>query len=462
MRTIAFLFSAIFIGYLLTFPEDVFAADFPMLGGGENRTGFIEESDPKSSKIYWKFTLDDLREVCDCAMTGESAGAVVINGGRVFAVTEAGILALDINTRAGEWLAESLGPGGIATGEKFVYFTSSAENKVVALKQSDGKKAWEANTLEAISHSFPLIAEDKIFVGDDSGTLFAFEEETGKEIWRKKLGEEIHSSPTFGDGKVFVGTEGPEAGLFALDPETGEILWKFSIGEATRPGSERLNYFHATAAYANGMVFIGGENWFFYAVSAKDGSLLWRKEFGGWFTAAPALDEKNIYAGNWDGNFYALAQKDGEIIWEYNLEKDAPFEVTQSPRGEKQKQGPNAWPVVTRERVFLGASNGYFYGFDKATGKPVWKEKYGQAGSALADGILIIPVRPKEEDLGGDMLVAISDKSQSPIAQSSARSRGGILSGSLSPRTITGIVAAVVFLGLAVFLGAYLRKRKKD
>lgn len=451
----------VWLGYLLTSPKDVLAADFPMLGGAGDRTGFVEESGPKSDKIYWKFTFDDLRAVCSCVMMGEPAGAVVINDGRVLAVTEAGILALDVNTRKKEWLSEPLGGGGIATGEKLVYFTSSAKNKVVALKQSDGKKAWETNTLQAISHSFPLVAEDKVFVGDDSGTLFAFGEETGKEIWRKKLGEGIHSSPTFGDGKVFVGTEGAEAGLLALSPETGEILWRFSIGKAGRPGSERLNYFHATAAFADGKVFIGGENWFFYVVNARDGSLLWKKEFGGWFTAAPALDEKNIYAGNWDGNFYAFSQKDGEIVWKYNLEKDAPFEVTQSPRGEKQKQGPNTWPVVTKERVFLGASNGYFYSFDKATGKPVWKEKYGHAWLALADGVLVIPVRPKEEDLAGDMLVAVSDKSRSSIGQSSASLRGGIFRDPLSLRTMAGIVATVVFFGLAVFLGMYFRRRSK-
>ena len=100
--------------------------------------------------------------------------------------------------------------------------------------------------------------------------------------WKINVGEG-HSSPIFGEGKIFqfARPEGRET-LSAIDPASGKILWTQSYdapftmnvaawGHGKGPKS--------TPVYANGSVFTFGISGILSAVSAADGKLLWRKEF---------------------------------------------------------------------------------------------------------------------------------------------------------------------------------------
>lgn len=63
-------------------------------------------------------------------------------------------------------------------------------NKIIALRIDNGNKIW-INDLPAGSFSTPAVADGKVFVGCDNmygSNLFAYDEETGKEIWNKKIG----------------------------------------------------------------------------------------------------------------------------------------------------------------------------------------------------------------------------------------------------------------------------------
>lgn len=435
---------------ILFIPPKSYAADYPMLGGDAGRTGFVNENGPKEAKQYWVFSFDDLKKVLNRQIIGENAGQAVIRNNQVFVSTEAGILSLDLKSRKPNWISQSLALGSIAADNENIYVTGSQSGKITALSQKDGKKIWSASTNKPMSHSLPLVVERYLLVGDDSGTLYNFDTKSGQKIWSKKLGEVIHSSPSFGDGLVFVGTEDDNSSVFALKIETGETVWEFPIDKIGQRGSGKLNLFHATPAYSNGVVYIGGENGYFYAISASDGKLIWKKDFDGWFTSAPAVDEKNIYIGNWNGYFYAISKHSGEVVWKYFLEKDRPFDFIDSPRGEKQKQGPNTWPIVTKDKVFTGSSNGFFYAFDKKTGQVLWKELYGHSWPILANEILLIPNLPPQDALKGEMIVAISDQSPAlVISPFLIKPEGGF--GIKNVALILGGGVVVILIGFGIF-----------
>jgi outer membrane protein assembly factor BamB len=67
-------------------------------------------------------------------------------------------------------------------------------------------------------YSSPLLDGDRIYEMDDSANLFAFDINTGKQLWRKTLGTLQKSSPVFADGKLYVGTENGK--FFILKPST--------------------------------------------------------------------------------------------------------------------------------------------------------------------------------------------------------------------------------------------------
>jgi outer membrane protein assembly factor BamB len=65
-------------------------------------------------------------------------------------------------------------------------------------------------------YSSPVLDGDRLYQVDDSANLYAFDVNSGKELWKKTLGTSQRASPVFADGKLYVGTE--NAKFFILKP----------------------------------------------------------------------------------------------------------------------------------------------------------------------------------------------------------------------------------------------------
>jgi outer membrane protein assembly factor BamB len=72
--------------------------------------------------------------------------------------------------------------------------------------------------------SSPVIDGDRLYQIDNSANLFAFDVQTGKELWKQNLGTIQKASAVFADGKIYVGTENGK--FFILRPRSDrcEIL----------------------------------------------------------------------------------------------------------------------------------------------------------------------------------------------------------------------------------------------
>ena len=303
-------------------------------------------------------------------------------------------------------------PRGSAVGDGRIFVTVN-DNSLIknmrtgfiyALHSESGKFLWKTQIASAPSHSLPLVIEEKVFIGDDSGSLNALDAATGKILWQKKLVGDgvIHSSPAYADGLVFVGTEGDArytpspknpSSMFALKPAAGEIVWQFPIDYVP----DRVNLIHATPAVSKGIVYFGSENGWFYALKANDGSLVWKKELAQGremvgTSAAAGLGYGKVFVTLWSGKFLALDQKTGETIWEFSYEGN----------------GTDSSPVVADDKVCAGAHGGNFYCLNAETGKVLWQENLGGPSAALANGILIAANAE-----GG--LVALSDEGQTAL-----------------------------------------------
>src|SRR5205814_6122495 len=55
--------------------------------------------------------------------------------------------------------------------------------------------------------SNPILDGNRLLQIDNSSNLFAFDVDTGKELWKQNLGTIQKASPVFADGKIYVGTE---------------------------------------------------------------------------------------------------------------------------------------------------------------------------------------------------------------------------------------------------------------
>lgn len=161
-------------------------------------------------------------------------------------------------------------------------------------------------------------------------------------------GENVPSGLAFSEGTLYVTTQ--EGMLYALDATTGKERWRFDTGST---GSKR----RVTSApvVAGSTVLFGADDNFVRALSASDGTLLWRFETKAQVFGAPAVDANTVYAASADGNLYAFSLSDGSLKWQYNA-------------GEAMHVSPH----VADNVVYVGTRDGRLHAVSAATGKALW------------------------------------------------------------------------------------------
>jgi len=107
-------------------------------------------------------------------------------------------------------------------------------------------------------YSSPVIDGNRIYQVDNGANLFAFDLETGRQLWTLNLGTIQKSSPVLADGKLYVGTESGEFFIVRPGPAGGEILDRDFIG--TEAQHEAIL---GSAAVANGRVYFVSEGHLF-------------------------------------------------------------------------------------------------------------------------------------------------------------------------------------------------------
>ncbi|MBM4402112.1 MAG: PQQ-binding-like beta-propeller repeat protein, partial [Candidatus Cloacimonetes bacterium] len=311
-------------------------AEWPTFHGDAARTGFSSSPAPSTPNVLWQLTVGQIREL---GTDGIETNWPIIYQNKVF-LAGIEVRALDLKTGKILWRYHDqetpFFPHGLAASNGKLFVTVNDTDNlqtmkkgfVYALDAEQGQFLWKAQLAKDASHSLPLVVEGKVFVGDDSGTLNALDCESGKILWQKKLvGDgEIHASLACADGLIFIGTEGDAryttspknpSSVFALSLSKGEVVWQFPI-DYTPSGT---NLIHSTPAVSNGVVYVGSENGWFYALTAANGNLVWKKKLADEGrsmvgpSAAAGLGYGKVFVSIWAGKFLALDQKTGETIW---------------------------------------------------------------------------------------------------------------------------------------------------
>lgn len=80
--------------------------------------------------------------------------------------------------------------------------------------------------------SSPTVADGTVYIGDNTGTVYARDVQDGSIVWEFDTNGRIWSSPTVADGRVFVGSS--DERVYALDATTGRKQWASEIGTVSR------------------------------------------------------------------------------------------------------------------------------------------------------------------------------------------------------------------------------------
>jgi outer membrane protein assembly factor BamB len=258
----------------------------------------------------------------------------------------------------------------------------------------------------------PVLAGGKLYLVDNSGHAVALDADTGKQLWKRRIGRLNASSPTYYKHRLYIVNLVP-GHVVKLDARTGRILWKRSLpGRAesspvvvgrslyfgcedgrlfalsTRNGNVRWSTelggpVKSAPAYYGGVLYVGDYGGDMNAVEAKNGKLKWQSGSlgqgfgtGGEFYSTPAVAFGRVYAGNNDTRVYSFDLKDGTLAWTYST-------------GGYVYSGPVvARTPHTGPTVYIGSFDGNVYALNAKSGEPRWIRSAGGSviGSLTAVG----------------------------------------------------------------------------
>jgi outer membrane protein assembly factor BamB len=299
-----------------------------------------------------------------------------------------------------------------------VYF-GSRDNYLYAVDINTGKEKWKFKAEKWVDSS-PAITLTKVYFSSRDGYFYCLNKEDGGLAWKKKTGGSDTSSATVDDGVVFFGVGFPNKAIYAFDAESGVELWMY----------EPQQVVYSSPAIKDDSLYIGASDGYVYSFKKENGSVNWKyKTAGAIDLASPALNDTTLFiaAGKFDWHVYAIDINTGKEKWKYLPEdqqvtptyvssvavgKDNVFVVSgyaqqylysldiasgklkwKKPLGASTRLGFSSSPVVTEGFVYVASSQGSLKAFDSSTGTEVWNyDLNGQVLSsvAIANGSLYV------------------------------------------------------------------------
>ncbi|SDI60962.1 Beta-barrel assembly machine subunit BamB [Ferrimonas sediminum] len=272
-------------------------------------------------------------------------------------------------------------------------FAAERFGLITAYDQQTGKEIWRQNLRRefalgalkknngarlsaGISHGF-----NRIFIGSENGVLFALNQETGEVDWQASTRGELLSDPAIVDGKVVVNTGSGK--VQAFDVDSGELLWTY---ELTMPSLVLRGT--SGVASSQGAALTGTPDGKLVAVFSQQGAPIWEArlaEASGSNELERVVDVDSkplvlggtVYGTAFNGNLAAVELRSGQIKWQRQYSSYSPMDL----------QG-NA--------LFLTDSSGTVYSVNRQNGLETW------ANSSLTGRMVTGPAVAGEYLVVGD------------------------------------------------------------
>ncbi|MDQ1519496.1 MAG: eukaryotic-like serine/threonine-protein kinase [Actinomycetota bacterium] len=254
--------------------------------------------------------------------------------------------------------------------------------------------AWQANTGDA-SYSSPVVGptasgQALVFVGNQLGTLTAYDAATGARVWTYQAAAAIEAPPTVANGIVYVGSADKK--LYAIDAADGTLRCSFTTtGLVESPplvvdpdGNGATVYFGDVGPDG---ADDGGHMWAMHAVdpnSATDCSTRWSfRSFGQppdpqslagvWAPPAYATDTNGrplviVGSSSPDDAVYAFDARTGARVWRFQTEQ-----YTDSDVGAGATISPPGANGFADGVAYVPGKDNIVYALNLRTGAKIWE-----------------------------------------------------------------------------------------
>ena len=192
--------------------------------------------------------------------------------------------------------------------------------------------------------------------------------------WTFRTGGAVISTPAVADGRVYFGSF--DSNVYALDASSGALVGKFTTAGERRFSARHL---HGAEPAAEVMpdpfdVFLSSPVVIAGVVSAAATATCTRSmnpvaRCAGsstpvtWIHASPAVADGTLYIGSWDSYFYALDAASGRQRWRFKTGEDPNI---------NNQVGIQSSAVVADGVVYFGCRDSHLYALDAASGAKRW------------------------------------------------------------------------------------------
>ncbi len=215
--------------------------------------------------------------------------------------------------------------------------------------------------------SEPVVAEGRVYTIDITGTVRAFDAQTGAQVWATQFGRERgNEASLYGGGLAYdAGHVYATNGLgyvAALAASNGGIVWQ------VRPGGS----LRGAPTVVAGSIYVISQDNQIYSLKTSDGSTNWSSaaalEIAGVFgTAAPAFGQGTVVAGFSSGELNAYRYENGRLVWQDALQRTA---VRTSVA---LLSDIDADPVIDGGQVIALGQGGRMVALELISGQRIWE-----------------------------------------------------------------------------------------
>lgn len=229
------------------------------------------------------------------------------------------------------------------------YIQSSAPDQIHVL--------WNV-TSSPVNTSSPAFGYGRLYIGSEEGYLVCFDADPSEGthegevdppyanfdfIWAYETQGVIRSSPAFYDGKVYFGSD--DGKIYCIYGCIGTQIWSYSTGAPVR----------SSPTIYDKKVFFGSENGKVYCFDAKNGNHTWEHLTGGSIQSSPAVVNGQVYIGSDDQKLYCLYASNGTEKWNYSFDGMI-----------------SSSPTVVNGRVYVGSQDGAVFCLNASNGSKYW------------------------------------------------------------------------------------------
>ena len=250
-------------------------------------------------------------------------------------------------------------------GDSSIYLFGTRGGEVIALDSVKGDQIWRVRVSSEVL-ARPAVSGNTVVVKTIDGQLTALDAKTGNQKWIFKkdvpaLSVRGNSAPLIVDDKIITGLDSGK--LVIVDLNSGKLFWEKTISiPRGRSEIDRLVDLDADIILNNSIAYVGGFQGRIVAIDLKTGDTLWVKKMS--IINNMTFENNKLYITDVRSHVWAIDATTGATIWKLGIFTSRKLTS----------------PVIMNDYLLLGDYQGYLHVISKSDGHQISRLQIDDSG----------------------------------------------------------------------------------